>query len=128
MEPDEALRGPSQGRSARSPPGHPEQLTDNRETRAAGTDGVFRVFRPVFDALRQQPARPPGREDGLIDMVTELASHIRNTVDSTGRAESSAGSNRSFWRQQAPTLLPQSGTTARRLPVTGVRDQRQQLK
>ena len=64
MEPDEALRGPSQGRSARSPPGHPEQLTDNRETRAAGTDGVFRVFRPVFDALRQQPARPRGERTG----------------------------------------------------------------
>jgi hypothetical protein len=99
MEPDEALRGPSQGRSARSPPSHPEQLTDNREIRAAGTDGLFRVFRPVFDALGQQPARPPGRQDGLIDMVTELASDIQNTVDSTGSAESSAGGNRSFWRQ-----------------------------
>jgi hypothetical protein len=40
----------------------------------------------------------------LIDMVTEVASDIHNTVDSTGRAESSAGSTRSFWRQQAPTL------------------------
>jgi hypothetical protein len=44
----------------------------------------------VFDALGQQPARVVGREDGLIDtvndMVTEVATGIRNTVDSAGGA------------------------------------------
>jgi hypothetical protein len=81
MERDEAL-GAVAGALSAIATGHPEHLTDNRESRAPCTDGVFR---PVFDVFGQQPATPRGREDGLIDMVTEVASDIPNTVDSTGR-------------------------------------------